>query len=938
MKAVDLALASLRHRPARVVLTSLATAAAVCVVLWVSSSYDALARSVDHYSSMALGRYPLAVGPISESPELAVPAEVVSALAADPAVASADPMWLTQVEPLGRGQSRRPGQGGGDRRGLAFARGGDPGGPRSGPPGAAQRALLGLDLAEAPFPLAEGRWLAEPGRGEVVLGAAFAAQEGLALGAELRLREAEEPLRVVGIMEVPAIVDSGRTLTPARILVPAAGQLFVRRAEAERLLSPALGPGRDTFVALALAPDADLNAFRFGWAPRLSQAATPVQFQEAHQIEEALDESSTVENMQLQAYAATGISLLVALLVVLSTLNMGVSERIRQLAVIRALGFTRGEVALTIAVEALLLALAGFLGGALLGGALLAITASRSAELLHHGLPLGLRGLGLAALASFGGAALAAILPAWRATRVRPLDALAPGSRARDAQPVPRWLLPAGLLLVALNPLLVVGLPPEFGRIGPRALLGFVSMCAGFLLLAAPLVALVDRGCGPLLARLLRLEPRLLTSQLTSNLWRSVGAAVSLSVGLSLFISLQVWGYTMLGAFVPGPWAPEAMLAFQPGGISPADALKVRELAGVDPERCYPLVVEQPRLKQDLTGSAERASVIRQDNVVIVGLDPAAVAGPNPLLRMKWVAGTPREALPALREGRGCVVPDHFLREAKLKLGDEFALVPPERPETTVRYRIVGAVSLAGWHWQTKHVGFRVRSRRAAALVFADYGAVARDFELEAASHVWLGYASADADPEQIAAAARELYQGVLGREVSLGRDEDDEWAPFVRILTTKTIKEVLFGAARRWLWLIGQVPLIALAIASLGVLNVILASVRARRWDFGVLRSLGFTRAELVRAVIAEGLLLGLVAAGLSLGFGVMAGWCGAELAQYTSFFGGMHPDLVVPVLPLLYGLSACLLLTSLAAAWPAAQVGRAEPRTLLQEGRGAY
>lgn len=934
MKAIDLALASLRHRPARVVLTSLATAASVCVVLWVSSSYEALAKSVDHFSSMALGKYPLAVGPISEAAELAVPAEVSSALAADPAVASVDPMWLARVEPLGRGQRVRPqgSPGGGDRRGLAFARGSEPG---SGPPGTGDSALLALELREPPFPLSAGQWLSSSAQSEVVLGVAFAKERGLALGDELRLREASEPLRVVGIMDVPAIVDSGRTLTPARILVPAAGELFVRRPEAERLLGRA---GRDTFLALALRPQSDLNAFRFGWAPRLAQAATPVQFQEAHQIEEALDEASTVENMQLQAYVATGISLLVALLVVLSTLNMGVSERIRQLAVVRALGFTRGEVALTIGVEALALAGCGFLGGVALAALVLGLIASRAPEVMKYGVPIGPRGLGLAALASFGGAALAAILPAWRATRVRPLDALAPGSRARDAQQVPRWLLPLGLALIALNPLLLVGLPLHHGQVGGRALAGFLSMCLGFLLVAAPLVALVDRLGGPLLARLLRIEPRLLTSQLTSNLWRSVGAALSLSVGLSLFMTVQVWGYTMLGAFLPGPWAPEAILAFLPGGISPAQATEVRKLPGVDPARCYPLVVEQPRLEQDLTGSAERASVVRQDNVVIVGLDPEAVAGRNPLLRLTWVEGSPAEALPALREGRGCVVPDHFLREANLKLGDEFALVPPERPEVSHRYRIVGAVSLQGWHWQTKHVGFRVRSRRAAALVFARYEQVAADFELGAASHVWFGYDPKGADPDVVGEAARALYQRLLEREVTLGRNPDDEWAPFVRVLTVERITQVLLGAAQRWLWLIGQVPLIALAIASLGVLNVILASVRARRWDFGVLRSLGFTRAELVRAVIAEGLLLGLVAIGLSLGFGILAGWSGAELAQYTSFFGGMHPPLVVPLLPLAYGVGACLLLTGLAAAWPAAQVGRTEPRSLLQEGRGAF
>lgn len=928
--AVKLALASLRHHPTRVALTSCATAAAVCVVLWVSSSYDALARSVDHFSSMALGRYPLSVAPISEAPELALTAEVVSALAADPAVARADPMWLEQVELAGDSREVRPPRGGG-RGGLAFAGRGDPG---RGARGARQRALLGLDLREPPFPLVGGRWVEPESLGEVVLSQRLAAQLGLEVGGRVALA-AGRSLRVAGVMDVPAIVDSGRTLTPARILAPAAGELFVSRLTAETILGR---PAEVSFAALSLAPGADVNALRFGWAPRLSKAAVPAQFQEAHELEEALDESATVENMQLQAYAATGVSLLVALLVVLSTLNMGVTERTRQLAVIRTIALTRGEVGVMIALEGLALATLGYLSGVAISLALLAFSARSWSALLHHGLPLGGRALGLAALACFGGALLASLIPAWRAMRVRPLDALA-GAGAREGQRVPAWLAPLGLGLVALNPLMTFVIPHPFGSVMASSAIGFAAMSAGFVVLAPPAVALVDRWGAPLLARLLQVEPRLLVSQLTSNLWRTVAASVCLSVGLGLFVSIQVWGYTMLDAFVPGAWAPDAMVAFAPEGIDPEQAAALRQIPGVDPRRCYPLVVEQPRLQEDLTQSATRASVINQDNLVIVGLAPEAIAGPRPLLAMEWVAGTPSEALPALRDGRGCVVPDHFLREAKLSLGDEFALVPPERPEVSVRYTIVGAVKLPGWHWQTKHVGFRVRSRRAAALVFADYDAVASDFGLEAASHVWFDYAGPGADPEVIASGAQALYQDLLQREVTIGREEEAaEDQPFVRVLTVVKIREVLLGAARRWLWLISQVPLVAVLIACVGVLNVILASVRARRWELGVLRALGFTRGTLVRVVIAEGLAIGLVACALSLGFGVMAGWCGAGAAQYVSFFGGMRPDLVLPVGPLAIGLGLGFGLAGLAAVWPATRAGGQEPLSLLQQGRSSF
>ena len=289
-----------------------------------------------------------------------------------------------------------------------------------------------------------------------------------------------------------------------------------------------------------------------------------------------------------------------------------------------------------------------------------------------------------------------------------------------------------------------------------------------------------------------------------------------------------------------------------------------------------------------------------------------------------------------MQKGHACVVPDHFLRETGLKVGDSFALVPPDDPEHPATYAIAGAVKLPGWHWLTKRTGFRTRTHRAAALVFADYASVAADFGLTSVRHVWLSYSSPDANPQRIAGGAQALYRDALGRDVVLGRGPDD--GPAVQIMPAETIREMTRASARRWLWVIGQIPLVALGISCIGVLNVLLASVRARRWEFGVLRAIGFTRGALVRAVLAEGLLIGVVAGLLSLAFGVVAGWCGCGMAQYASFFGGMNPALVVPVGPLLRGMLALAVLMTFTAIGPAVSMGRTKPLSLLQQGRGTF
>ncbi len=917
-KVLGLTWAYLRARPVRNGLAALATVCSVCMVVWVASGYDALLKTFDNFAERGLGRYELSVAAVASATAIAVPDDALDALRSDPAV--------TAVEPMGA------------KRAPVAVKTRGPGVPEPAAPSGPQRPLpdpmiLATDVAEAPFSILRGRWI--EAASEAVLSDNAAARLGVDVGGELLAGQGRhrQLLRVVGVLDAPDVVVAYDN-TALKVLCPGAGDVFVRMEAAASLHG---SPVVINFAGVAVADEVDVNTFRFAWGPRLSGFATPLQFQEAFDIEEALDESASAENIKLQSYAATALSMLVSLLVIFCTLNMGVSERIRQFAILRSLRFTRGQVVGLVVLESLFLASIGLAGGLALGYGALQALEQGMGGLLRHGATLGGHSLTLATVAAYGGALLASTVPAWRAVRVRPVDALAGDFGDASSGPGRAWSGAAGLGLglLAVNPVLAFLAPPDFDAgIYLAMAVGYGCMCAGLLLLAPAVVSLADRAIGPLLARLLGIQPRLLFSQVSSHRWRTVGAALSMTVGLGLFVAVQVWGHTMLGAFVPGAWVPDAIVYFSPDGVPPAQAAEVGRLPGVDPARTLPVVVEQPMLAEDITGSAENASVVRQNNVVIAGVDPArALLGARPLLPFDWVEGSPEEAARRLAAGRACVVPDHFLREAGLQLGDSFAMVPPEAPDQPVHYEIVGAVRLPGWHWQTKHTSFRTRNHRAAALIFAGYAAVAADFDLPRTSHVWFGF-SDGADPLRIEAEAAKLYGALLGREATAGIVTDG--SPYARVITADAIRAMTLQTAGRWLWVISVLPLIALVVACFGVLNVMLASVRARYWEMGVLRGLGFTRFSLIRAIVAEGLLIGVIACVFSVAFGVLAGWCGAGYSQHISFFGGMHPPLALPVLPVLIGLVFALGLSGLTALWPALSIARTRPLTLLQRGRG--
>ena len=164
---------------------------------------------------------------------------------------------------------------------------------------------------------------------------------------------------------------------------------------------------------------------------------------------------------------------------------------------------------------------------------------------------------------------------------------------------------------------------------------------------------------------------------------------MALTVGLGLFVATPS-GAIRCRPFVPGDWVPGMLVAFPSGGLPDAEIDAVRRLPGVIPQQCLPLAVEQPKLADDITGSEERSTVTRQDNIILIGLDPqVGVGGANPLVPLHFVEGTREEAVQRLMEGRYCIVPDHFSRTTGLRVGDRFRVL--------LNRRKTGRRSIAGW-------------------------------------------------------------------------------------------------------------------------------------------------------------------------------------------------------------------------------------------------
>lgn len=989
--AVRLVLSHMRHRPGRVLLTSLSTVAAACVVVWVVSGYDSLVGQFGGMGEEYVGRYEFLLipsqnrgeaGPVGFGRASQLSKDVLDKVRQDPAVAVLDPVFETAVratKPGDTSTSRFPGFGARPEaeEGVPPAAPATPttttpqpeSGPRIMGGVAAQRAqgkvptVVGTDSAEPLHKVLQGQWF-DPKDEQASNGALTseaAEQLGIHVGDQLVVASGFGPNRTESNVTVVAIVEQSKRLPGPKFMVglpptrpgalpggPATNALYVPVALAERLANI---PARVSYAGVILKPGESVEAFQARWAEPFGKSSPPIEVRTPSKVDAEVENSTTFDTVRAQAYSATGISLMAALFIIFTTLSMGVDERIRQFAMLRAVALTKWQIGTMVVLESVVLGLIGWGGGLLAGWALLKLMAQVKPELLSEGAALGMWCIVLSGVCALGGSIAASVMPAWRATSVSPLEAMAP-RRAAYTGRLPWLVTIVGLILIAINPLVVFYVPmPDTSRYLIAAAVGCTSMVLGFVLLAPMAVALTERVLGPVLAWVLRLNSRLLATQLSANLWRTVGTTVAMTIGLGLFVATQTWGYSMLAPFTPGEWAPDLVVNV-PGGVPDDKIDAVRHVAGLKADQFLPLALKHVKMPDDPAGFKVRESATRQDTCVMVGVDPdAAIGGDNPVFKFAFVDGKRDEAVAKLKQGRYCLVPDHFARESGLGIGHKFAVLSGGRTGDRIEYEIAGVISTPGWHWLTK-AGFR--QGRAAGLVFCDREVVRKDFNTGRTVTFW-GDLDGTVPPEDIKAS----IQAIVGRVPANleapnaaprpGRGAGVRGAPGVgaapdgfggrgggvNLVTAEFARAEVRGRADNIIWALSELPLVTLLVTSLGVMNTVLSSIRARRWDMGVLRALGVTRFGLFRLIVAEALLIGVVACLLSLAFGTMAGYCGTGVTRYVNIRGGQYTPLIVPWAKLAVGFGIAVGLCLLASLWPAFRTGRTEPLRLLQAGR---
>ncbi len=699
----------------------------------------------------------------------------------------------------------------------------------AGKPPAGAVTVVGIDPGPYgrlhPIDLVAGALLSRPDEPSAIITETLAKADGYVIGSELTVQGAGAPahLRVIGITAGlgPVAGTAGRTvIVPVETARGVFGLAGVSRVD--------IGLGDGTSAAIV--------------ADRLAERLTIEPYVLASPADLAAGLRASTADFQATLAMIAAIVLFVGSFLIINTLSMTVSERAREVGLLRAAGATRRQVVRFVLAGAAILgvvgSILGLVAGAALGllmvGSIRALTGF-AAEV--EGLSAG--SLVLAFLVGLAITVAAAIEPAIRAARISPVEAL----RARLDLPAVRrgrlgWL---ALVFVAVGVLALIVWPPAAGTVGADRALAVYGVLLVATLATPFLLPPLGRILGAPLVVVVRLEERLARGSLARDRSRAALTLGSLVVGLAMIVAL---GWTAQAArdratawladVIPGD---EVVTSIRPVAADEGvrDTLaSVAGVAAVTPIATFDLAIHG----------------IRTDAAAIVGADYLADG------RLTFVEGERAAALRDLDAGGAVILPVAAAKRLGLHAGDTIALALGGG--TTLELGVAGVVErsipggggeaiLIGWPDASGPIG--VAGANVFAVRFAPDAAPSARDELEAI------------------AASLALEANPLSR-----------------------IQGAVTDALGRVFGLFDALALVAVLVAALGIVNTLAMGVVERVREIGLLRAIGMSRGQASRMVVVEATVLGLVGVVLGSAVGLAVG------AILLALTGGLNPAVGLP------------------------------------------
>jgi putative ABC transport system permease protein len=587
--------------------------------------------------------------------------------------------------------------------------------------------------------------------------------------------------------------------------------------------------------------------------------------EQADDLAASFSEGLAFFNVFLLVFA--GVALFVGTFIILNTFSMLVAQRTRELALLRALGASRGQVTRSVLAEAVVLGLVGSTVG-LVGG--LGIAAALRALFSSFGLTLDgslvfaadtvLWSYAVGVLVTL----LAAYLPARRAARTAPVAAM-----RDDVAPAERSLrrrTTFGALVAAVAvACLAVGTTSDDGSTAASLVgLGSLALILAAVALSPVLARPFLRVVGGVLPRVWGRTGHLARENALRNPRRTAATASALMIGLALVSAFSIIGASTnasVDALIDKALGADYVVSTTVGQpFTPEVAQRVGQVDGVA------TVMEQ----RFGTGQVDG------DPVFFAAVQPEAL---DATLELQYAEGST-----AGLRGNGLLVDEATAQSRGWGVGEEVPLLLPNAEQLDL--------TVGGVYESNGAVGSYVVS----LATYEQAGGPALD------QYVYVDVAE-DAD----AAAVREDLEATVAAY------------PVVTLKDQGEFKDEQKGQVDQLLLLINALLVLSVLIAVLGIVNTLALSVIERTREIGLLRAVGMGRSQLRRMVRLESVVISAYGATLGLLLGAVFG---ISLQQALS--GQGIEVLVVPYGRLVAFLVIAAVIGVLAAVWPARRAAK--------------